>query len=81
MNVTTLFFASYRDLVGVSSVSVELPHGASVSDLIGALRARGGAWESLPPSPTVAVNQRYVRNDAPLAPNDEVALIPPVAGG
>ena len=29
----------------------------------------------------VAVNQDYADNDHPLAPQDEVALFPPVTGG
>jgi molybdopterin converting factor small subunit len=29
----------------------------------------------------VAVNQRYARPETVLAANDEIALIPPVAGG
>jgi len=29
----------------------------------------------------VAVNQEYVDPDAPVSPNDEVALFPPVTGG
>jgi len=81
MTIKTLFFASYRDLVGADTLDVELAPGASVSDLVQTLRARGGAWSQLPPAPTVAVNHRYVRGDQVLAPDDEVALIPPVAGG
>lgn len=29
----------------------------------------------------VAVNQEHVQRDAPVGPNDEVALFPPVTGG
>ncbi|MEZ4414743.1 MAG: MoaD/ThiS family protein [Gemmatimonadota bacterium] len=81
MRVQTLLFASYRDLTGASSVEVEVPAGATVADLVTALRAQGGRWAELPATPTVAVNRRYARSDARLEPSDEVALIPPVAGG
>ena len=81
MTIKTLFFASYRDLVGAATLEVELAAGASVSDLVRVLRAKGDPWAQLPATPTVAVNHRYVRGDQVLAPDDEVALIPPVAGG
>jgi molybdopterin converting factor small subunit len=29
----------------------------------------------------VAVNRRYVDADSPVAPGDEIAVIPPVGGG
>lgn len=79
--VRALFFAAYRDLVGTSALEVELPEGASVADLVSDLRGRGHPWDVLPHDPAVAVNRDYASPDAPLGPGDEVAFIPPVAGG
>lgn len=79
--VRTLFFASYRDLVGTSTLEVEVPEGASVGDLVAGLRERGHPYSVLPETPAVAVNRRYASMDEPLGPGDEVAFIPPVAGG
>ncbi len=45
----------------------------SVSGLSGA--------SGLPPSPLVAVNYKYAGPDSFLSNGDEVAIIPPVAGG
>lgn len=81
VTVRTLFFAAYRDLLGTESTAVELPDGATVEDLVRALRNRGGAYASLPNDPPVAVNRRYVAADAALESGDEVAFLPPVAGG
>lgn len=81
LRVQTLLFAAYRDLAGTGSVEVDLREGATVADLVGALRARGGGFARLPEHPAVAVNHRYARPDRPLSAGDEVALIPPVAGG
>ncbi len=81
MQVHTLFFAAYRETVGCSRLSLTLPDGASAADLIGSLRARGAPFDGLPPAPAVAVNERYSPLDTPLAHDDVVALIPPVAGG
>ena len=79
--VNALFFASYRDLVGEGSISVELDSGATVGDLVGELRGRGAPFDVLPAEPAVAVNQTYAFMDEPLGSDDEVAFIPPVAGG
>lgn len=79
--IRTLFFASYRDLLGTDSTSVELPDGATVGDLVRELRSRGGAYGSLPDDPPVAVNQRYADRRDSLEGGDEVAFLPPVAGG
>jgi sulfur-carrier protein len=35
----------------------------------------------VPDKPMVAVNQRYARDDQAVSAADEVAIIPPVAGG
>ena len=81
MKVRALFFASYRDIAGADAVEVELPAAASAADLIASLRGRGGAWGSIPTAPVVAVNLGYAPLSTRLADGDEVALIPPVAGG
>lgn len=81
MIIRALFFASYRDLAGTDELQLELPGGSSAGDLVARLRSGGGAWARLPASPAVAVNQSYAPLSTPLADGDEVALIPPVAGG
>lgn len=80
MSVTVLLFASYADALGASSLRVDLPVDATVADVLARLRARPGA-ERLPPSPLVAVNQRYATAASVVRAGDEVAVIPPVAGG
>jgi molybdopterin converting factor subunit 1 len=80
MTVTLLLFASYADALGVSSLDLELPRESTVGELLAAIRSRPGA-ERLPPKPLVAVNQAYAGLDRVVREGDEVALIPPVAGG
>jgi molybdopterin converting factor small subunit len=80
MTITVLLFASYADALGASSVQLTLPEGARVRDVVVRLGALAGG-ERLPPAPLVAVNQRYAAADEPIAAGDEVAVIPPVAGG
>ena len=81
VEIRTLFFASYRELLGTEELRLDLPCGATVSDLVAALRSRGGAFTVLPSDPAVAVNRSYADRKALLSDGDEVALIPPVAGG
>lgn len=81
ISVNALFFAAYRDLVGEATVEVQLESGATVGDLVRALRERGAPFDGLPAEPAVAVNRTYAYLDEPLGADDEVAFIPPVAGG
>jgi molybdopterin converting factor subunit 1 len=75
-----LLFASYADAFGAPHVAVTLGDGATVEDLLAHVRELA-AGRALPPSPLVAVNQCYARPDERIRAGDEVALIPPVAGG
>lgn len=81
MNVRVLFFAAHRERLGTGETVATLPDGATVADLIASLRERGEAWATLPTAPAVAVNQSYAASGAVLREGDEVAVIPPVAGG
>ena len=73
-------FARYAELFGAEQVEVQLPANSNVADLIIALRALpGGA--SLPAVPFVAVNLAQAGASTRLNAADEVALLPPLAGG
>ncbi len=80
MSVTVLLFASYADALGAPSVSVDLPPEATVADVLADIARRPGA-QLLPARPLVAVNQRYAATTTRVSAGDEIALIPPVAGG
>ncbi len=81
LSVQTLFFAAYRDLLGTPGIAVELEEGSTVGDLVRELRGRGAPFDGLPTEPAVAVNRTYADLSEPLGSGDEVAFIPPVAGG
>jgi molybdopterin converting factor subunit 1 len=80
MTVKVLLFASYADAVGKSSFELELETGATVEDVLEKVRTMSSD-SPLPPAPMVAVNERYASRESWLCQGDEVALIPPVAGG
>lgn len=74
-------FASWSDALGPEA-ELELPEGARVADLLSALTEQAKTKSIKPlPRPLVAVNQRYARPDLVLTAGDELAIIPPVAGG
>ena len=75
-----LLFASYADAFGAPSLDVELPAGSTARELLAHVRSLS-AGKPLPPVPLIAVNQAYASGDTIIAVGDEVALIPPVAGG
>lgn len=81
MTVQTLFFASYRDLLGTERLEVTVPDGATVADLVRSLRERGEPFDALPADPPVAVNRSWAPAETSLEEGDEVAFLPPVAGG
>lgn len=75
-----ILFARYAELLGAEEVAIDLPDHATTAMLIDALRALpGGAL--LPPRPVVARNLEVARLDDALHPGDELALLPPLAGG
>lgn len=77
--VSVLFFARFRELAGTARREMEVPPGTSVEGLLRRLREEEGL--DLPGSTAVAVNRSYAAPETELAEGDEVAIVPPVAGG
>ena len=81
MRIRALYFAVFREQIGRDEDVVQLADGARVRDAIAALAARHAAVDRLRGRFRVAVNQEFSDEDRALADGDELALIPPVAGG
>jgi molybdopterin synthase catalytic subunit len=81
MRVRLIFFALYRDLAGRDVLDLEVPADANAATAIDTLREGGGGFARIPARPVIAVNQVYASLDTRLAEGDELALLPPVAGG
>jgi molybdopterin synthase sulfur carrier subunit len=75
------YLARYAELLGVESEELTLEGPATVGDVVAALRAAHPAASQLPPKPLCAVNFRQALWGDRVAAGDEVALLPPVAGG
>ncbi len=79
--VQVRFFARYAELVGRSATAVSLTFPATVGDVVRLVRERLPGAGAIPERPLAAVNLKHVKLDAPVQDGDEVALLPPIAGG
>lgn len=80
MRVDVLLFASLKDALG-PRVSIEVPDGSDVAALRRALEAAHPEIARFGRRLAVAVNESYARDADPVGAGDEIALLPPVAGG
>ncbi len=68
-------------MIGEKGIVMNLPEGASVSDLISDLVDKYPGLKPVEGKIVVAVNYEYQSHNYLLRSDDEVALIPPVSGG
>ena len=76
-----LYFASFRDAAGRAEEVRELPARTRVQDLWEMLGREVAAFSRFPKMPPAAINQLYQPPHVELQDGDEVAFLPPVAGG
>ena len=81
MQVRLLHFASFRDAVGRDEEKRQLPDGSRVQDLWAALAREVPLFARFVSMPPAAVNREYAPAGTVLRDGDEVAFLPPVAGG
>jgi molybdopterin synthase catalytic subunit len=81
MTIRVRLFAMQRQQLGVRELALEVPDGATVAQAFEVLAAAHPVVAPAGPTLRFAVNATYADPDTVLAPGDELALIPPVAGG
>lgn len=81
VRIQVLYFAVLRERLARDDETLELGQGATVGSAREAIGALHPAIAALLPRIQVAVNRRMVGDEHTLCDGDEVALIPPVAGG
>jgi molybdopterin converting factor subunit 1 len=74
-------FASLRQALGTATLTLNLPPGTTVADLLERLSIDYPAAVPHLARAIVAVNQDYANPTHSLAPDDEIAVFPPVSGG
>lgn len=80
VHIKVLLFARFAELLGNTELDLELRSPATVRTVLDSLRERSGGAQ-LPPSPLVARNRVHAQLDTALEDGDEVAVLPPLAGG
>ncbi len=81
MNVRLLFFSVLRDITGSEEMTWTCAANSNVSQLLEQIYQRWPRLSEWDGSLLIAVDQIYVKSDAPLHEECEVAIMPPVQGG
>ncbi len=81
MQIQVLYFAVFRERIGTSQETLELAPGTTVGGAVAALAERHASVAALRGRFRVARNQELADDGELLVDGDELALIPPVAGG
>ena len=81
MKVRLLYFAVLRDITGKSESEVSLSEGTRAGDVWQSMRRDYRQLADYVQPPMIAINENYATPDTPLRDGDELAFIPPVAGG
>lgn len=79
--VRLLAFAGARDVIGAAEVDVSLEERCTVAEFFERICERFPALVPYRGSLRLAVNGSYASNKDYVTAGDEVAIIPPVAGG
>ncbi|HLZ08753.1 MAG TPA: molybdopterin converting factor subunit 1 [Chloroflexota bacterium] len=81
IRIRTRFFASHREALGIDRLEIELPDGSTVADLVDRIANQFPNVAAVVRLARYAVNRVYLPATTVLQAGDEVAFIPPVAGG
>ena len=81
MKVRLLFFAVLRDIAGMGETELDLADGTTAADVWQSLRTRYAKLADYTQPPLAAINEAYAPAETVLRDGDELAFIPPVAGG
>jgi molybdopterin converting factor subunit 1 len=81
ISVRVLLFAAYAEAAGRDEEVLSVEGAATVADVVQAFRRAHPSADRLPPRPLVAVNQVHAGLDTAVRDGDEIALLPPMAGG
>jgi len=81
MNVRVRLFAAVREAAGCESVEVDVREDATIGEVRRRLAERLPAVAELIRRAMFTVGTQYAADDQEVAPNADVACIPPVSGG
>lgn len=80
LTVRVLLFAAYAESLGAETLEVTVSSPATIGGVVHQLRALPGG-RHLPPKPLCARNLVHADAADAVADGDEIAILPPLAGG
>lgn len=81
MKARILLFSVIKDLLQREAIEVEIPTGSTVEGLFAQIVHQYPAVTPWQQVARIAINATYAPNQTVVHEGDEIALIPPVAGG
>ncbi|MCH9014733.1 MAG: MoaD/ThiS family protein [Gemmatimonadetes bacterium] len=81
MKIRCRLFGRYAEVTGTDVLELELPEGATVQEALARLREAVANGHQIPDNGLVAVNMEHSAPTRILEDADEIALLPPLAGG
>jgi len=79
--VKVLFFASLKDITGVSGSDLELDENADVESLKVEVTSMYPKLKPFMSFVKIAINQEFAEANSVIKNGDELAILPPVSGG
>ena len=81
MDITVRLFASLREKAGTSNLTLSVPEGTNVEQLLSLVQSEKLELDGAIKGVLVAINHEYASANTVINESDDLALIPPVSGG
>lgn len=75
------FFSQLKEIVGAGEITLDLPEGSSVAELLARLYRDLPELEKWDRNLLIGAGLDFVGRDYLIQPNDQIAIMPPVQGG
>ncbi len=81
MQVTVKFFSFFRPIAGTDQLSIELPEGATLTELLDSLSEKFASPSFRTDAAMIMVNRKNAFPETILKEGDDVLLLPVLGGG
>jgi molybdopterin converting factor small subunit len=81
MRCTVQFFSQLKEIAGASEMTLDLPAGTSIAELLARLYVDFPELAKWDRNLLIGIGVDFVERDQEIRPNDQIAIMPPVQGG